>query len=143
MKELLAATRDTVTFIGRYDPGQMRELMSQIDWAIVPSTWWENSPLVIQEAFAHGRPILASDIGGMAEKVRDGIDGLHFRAGDPDSLADTMMRAASTPGLWERLRDGIRPVYRMEEHVDELLGVYRELVDRRAVEEGSLSSTAS
>ena len=57
-------------------------LMAEVDWVVVPSLWWENSPLVIQEAFLHGRPVICSDIGGMAEKVTDGVNGLHFRAGD-------------------------------------------------------------
>ena len=35
----------------------------------------------------HGRPVICSDIGGMAEKVTDGVDGLHFRGGDPEDLA--------------------------------------------------------
>ena len=79
---------------------------------IVPSIWWENSPLVIQEAF-HARPP-----GDLQRHRRDGregdrrVNGLHFRAGDPTSLAATMRRAATEPDLWERLRGGIRPVYR-------------------------------
>ena len=50
---------------------------------VVPSLWWENSPLVIQEAFHFGRPVICSDIGGMAEKVTDGVNGLHFRPATP------------------------------------------------------------
>ena len=76
---------------------------------IVPSTWWENSPVVIQEAFHHGRPIIASDIGGMAEKVRHGIDGLHFHAGSAESLAERLADAIREPALWDRLRAGIQP----------------------------------
>ena len=38
---------------------------------------------MIAEAHAHGRPVICSNIGGMAEAVRDGVDGLHFPAGDP------------------------------------------------------------
>ena len=78
--------------------------MEEVDWVIVPSIWWENSPLVIQEAFMYGRPVICSDIGGMAEKVTDGVNGLHFRRADPDSLAETMHRAATEEGLWEQLR---------------------------------------
>jgi hypothetical protein len=72
--------------------------MGDVDWVVVPSVWWENSPLVIQEAFQRGRPVICSDIGGMAEKVADGVDGLHFRAGDPEALAATIARAATDPG---------------------------------------------
>ena len=97
----------------------------------VPSIWWENSPLVIQEAFLHGRPVISSDIGGMAEKVTDGIDGLHFRAADPDSLADTIERAVTTPGLWATLRKGIDEIHPMDQHVERLAGLYDELLARR------------
>jgi glycosyltransferase involved in cell wall biosynthesis len=101
--------------------------MENIDWVVVPSIWWENSPLVIQEAFGHGRPVLCSDIGGMAEKVTHDVNGLHFRAGDPDSLAMTMRTAATTPGLWERLRQNIPPVHAMQRHVATLTSLYRQL----------------
>ena len=86
--------------------------MREVDWTIVPSTWWENAPVVIQEAFHHGRPIIASDIGGMAEKVRDDIDGLHFHVGNPESLAEAMTRAIREPELWDRLRAGHPPADR-------------------------------
>ncbi len=101
VKELLDVTRRNVTFAGRYSYAELASLMSNVDWIVVPSIWWENSPLVIQEAFHFGRPVICSDIGGMAEKVDDGVNGLHFRAGDPTSLARTITRAAEEPGLWE------------------------------------------
>jgi hypothetical protein len=76
--------------------------MADVDWVVVPSIWYENAPLVIQEAFQHGKPVICSDIGGMAEAVTDGVDGLHFRAGSAGALSDTLLRAATTPGLWSR-----------------------------------------
>ena len=78
-----------VTLVGRYehDRAAAADGARSTGWSC-PSIWWENSPLVIQEAFQHGRPVICSDIGGMAEKVTDGVNGLHFRAGDPDSLAE-------------------------------------------------------
>src|ERR1044071_1235531 len=102
--------------------------MANFDWVVVPSIWWENSPLVIQEAFQHGRPVICSDIGGMAEKVAHGVNGLHFRAGDARSLASTIRTAAETPGLWERLREGIQPVYPMATHVAALTEIYDALL---------------
>jgi glycosyltransferase involved in cell wall biosynthesis len=128
VKELLERAGERVTFIGAYDHEDLAAYMEKVDWVVIPSIWWENSPLVIQEAFHFGRPVIASDIGGMAEKVAHEVDGLHFRANDPTSLAATMRRAASEPGLWERLREGIRPVYRMEEHAQRLREIYAELL---------------
>jgi glycosyltransferase involved in cell wall biosynthesis len=129
LQRLITQAGSAVTFVGPYPHGQAGRLMRQVDWVVVPSVWWENSPLVIQEAFMAGRPVICSDIGGMAEKVRDGVDGLHFRAGDPTALADTLCRACDTPGLWDRLRAGIRPVYPMDRHTARLSALYQFLLD--------------
>jgi glycosyltransferase involved in cell wall biosynthesis len=131
--ELLEATQEQVTFRGVYDHSDLPKLLAEIDWVIVPSLWWENSPLVIQEAFLHGRPVICSDIGGMAEKVANGFNGLHFNARSPLSLASTMERAVTEPGLWERLRKGIPRVYGMDDHIESLSRTYSELLDRVAV----------
>jgi glycosyltransferase involved in cell wall biosynthesis len=122
---------DRVTMMGSYRPAELPDLMEQVDWVVVPSVWWENAPLVIQEAFTHGRPVICSDIGGMAEKVTDGVDGLHFRTGDARSLAKVLSRAVSEDGLWERLRGGISAVHSMQDHVQRLTGLYAGLLERR------------
>jgi glycosyltransferase involved in cell wall biosynthesis len=138
IKELLDQTERRVTFVGRYTRDNLASLMGNIDWVIVPSIWWENSPLVIQEAFHFGRPVLCSDIGGMAEKVTHGVNGLHFRAGDSTSLAETMGHAAGTPGLWEQLREGIPRDYDMARHIKRLSGLYASL---EVPSEGKVSVT--
>lgn len=86
-----------VSFFGRYDQAQVLDLMQTVGWVVVPSIWWENSPVVIQEAMRAGTPLVVSDIGGMAEKVRPGVDGLHFTRGSVQDLA-RVMRVAATDG---------------------------------------------
>lgn len=130
VQALIDGAADGVTQVGAYAPERVGELMAAVDWVVVPSIWWENSPLVIQEAFANRRPVICSDIGGMAEKVTDGVDGLHFRVGDPQSLAETIERAVGGSGLWARLQNGISPVYSMGEHVRVLGQAYRGLLER-------------
>jgi glycosyltransferase involved in cell wall biosynthesis len=129
--ENVESLKDRVTFAGPYDRASLPGLMEATDWVVVPSRWWENSPLVIQEAFLYGRPVICSDVGGMAEKVTDGVNGLHFRAGDPARLAETIGRAVRTPGLWDELRTGIGTILPMDEHVGNLTRRYRELLERR------------
>jgi glycosyltransferase involved in cell wall biosynthesis len=80
-----------------------------VDWVVVPSIWWENAPLVIQEAHLHRRPVITSSIGGMAELVQDGVNGLHARPDDPLDLARVMRRAVEERGLWDRLVLQIKP----------------------------------
>ena len=122
--EQLEACGGAVRFFGPYRPEELHGLMARIDWVIVPSTWWENSPLVIQEAFKFRRPVICSDIGGMAEKVTPGVNGLHFRAGNALDLADRIEEAVETPGLWEQLRSQIEPPATIAETVDRLLATY-------------------
>ena len=102
-----------VRFHGAYDNARVDGLMRNVDVVVVPSIWWENSPIVIQEALRNRKPIICSDIGGMAEKVRPGLDGWHIPVGDAPALADLLrqlagdrkavaamgktMRAAATP----------------------------------------------
>ena len=123
--------RGRVTFRGPYGHEELPGLMSDLHWVLVPSIWWENSPLVIQEAFFHRRPVICSDVGGMAEKVRDGVDGIHFRVGDAHSLARTIEAATGNARLWRSLCDGIREPHAMADHVEHLLEMYGELSERR------------
>ena len=137
--ELVEASGESVVLVGRYDHDQLGSLMENVDWVIVPSRWWENSPLVIQEAFMHGRPVICSDIGGMAEKVTDGVDGLHFRVGDPEDLARVIAEAAGSAQQWRNLTANIRPIYPMRAHVGELLKLYDDLLAREPVATGAAS----
>ena len=129
-KRLVAAAGRRVRFFGSYRSPDLPTLMRDTDWVIVPSTWWENSPVVIQEAFLHGRPILCSDIGGMAEKVRNTVDGLHFRAGSAESLVDRITSALTTPDLWERLRARIRKPVSAEQAAKQHYSLFHSLVDK-------------
>jgi glycosyltransferase involved in cell wall biosynthesis len=138
---LLGAIEEHVTFAGGYSAEDLPALLARTDYVVVPSIWWENSPLVIQEAFLHRRPVICSDIGGMAEKVADGTNGLHFRAGDSDSLADVVEGAVSTPGVWKRLHDGIEGVHPMDEHVERLSELYEDLLERRQGERADQQAT--
>lgn len=117
-----------VTSHGPYAPTEVGSLMDGVDWVVVPSVWWENSPLVIAEAFARRRPVICSDVGGMAEKVAHERDGLRVRPGDPAALAGTVRRAVSEDGLWERLSAGIRPPHAMSAHLETLTAAYEGLL---------------
>jgi glycosyltransferase involved in cell wall biosynthesis len=129
---LLEGLDESVRFYGPYTRERLPQLMADMDWVVVPSIWWENSPLVIQEAQMSRRPVITSNIGGMAEKVRDGVDGLHFAVGDPRSLAETIRRAVDASDLWDALHAAMAHVHPMEAHVAVLTEAYERLLDRVA-----------
>ena len=93
---------------GPYDREGFFGRIRRVDWLIVPSIWWENSPMVIQEAFSCGKPVICSGIGGMAEKVRDGVDGMHFEVANPFDLAEKLAMAIRDPALRDTLAQNIR-----------------------------------
>lgn len=109
VKKLIDDAGRRVRFYGAYQNADMPRLMRSVDWVVLPSIWWENAPVVIQEALHHRRPIICSDIGGMAEKVEDGRDGLHFRAGSAQDLADRLIEVLGEPQVWDRLHATLRP----------------------------------
>jgi glycosyltransferase involved in cell wall biosynthesis len=113
-----------VIFNGSYHQDRIGQRMARIDWCIVPSVWWEIFGLVLSEAWMFGRPVIGSNVGGPAERIADGKDGLLFEVGDARALAATMRRAATEEGLWERLAAGITPPMAREEMVRQFHDLY-------------------
>jgi glycosyltransferase involved in cell wall biosynthesis len=122
----LKGLQDTVHLCGPYRPGDVVGIIRRNGWLIVPSVWWENSPLVIQEAFAAGRPVICSNVGGMAEKVSHGLSGVHFRVNNAADLAARIEECATNPDLWRRLCAGLPQPPAIDQTVDQLLALYRE-----------------
>lgn len=81
--------------------------------------------MVIQEALRAQCPVIASNIGGMAEKVRHGVDGLHFRVNSASDLARAIEIASEGPELHARLRGGIKVPPTLAETVGVLAALYR------------------
>jgi glycosyltransferase involved in cell wall biosynthesis len=65
----------------------MREVMDGLDLLVIPSRWYENSPLVLLYALATHTPVVVSDVAGMTEFVEEGNSGFSFRRGSVDDLA--------------------------------------------------------
>ena len=74
---------------------------------VVPSTWYENTPFVVLEAFAAGVPVIASDLGGLSEVVEPDRNGLLFAAGDAAALRAAIERVAGDPAWFADL--DVRP----------------------------------
>ena len=129
-EEFLAAekqlpyTEQNLVFNGSYHVDELPQRMARIDWCLVPSTWWEIFGLVISEAWMFGRPVIASNVGGPKERITHESDGLLFAVGDPRSLADTIRRACTEEGLWDRLVAGITPPATRELMVEGYLATY-------------------
>ena len=115
---------------GVYERTDISRVLQGLDIIVVPSVWYENSPNTILEAFAHRVPAIVSDLGGMAELVQDGVNGLRFVPGDPSSLAIKLRQLLDDLGLLSRLRAGIGPVKSVSEEMNELQEIYHSVMDK-------------
>jgi len=91
-----------VRFLGARTRPQVLELFAAADASLLSSSW-ENFPHTVVEALAVGTPVLATAVGGVAEVVRDGENGLLVPANDSDALAGAIRRFLEEDGLAARL----------------------------------------
>jgi glycosyltransferase involved in cell wall biosynthesis len=128
----LAKAGRNVKFHGPYNEDRVDGLMQSVDLILMPSIWWENSPVVIQEALRNRRLVVCSDIGGMAEKIRDGVDGFHFPVGNPTALASLLRQLAKTPAQLKKLQSSMGSPPSIKDIVNRHLEVYGSLVRGRS-----------
>lgn len=115
-------------FHGEYQNSRIAEVLANIDVIVVPSLWYENSPLTIQEAFLAGVPVITADVGGMAELISDQVDGLHFKFGDEESLRSALKQLVDKPELIMSLTRNIPQVPKINEQVKAINTCYSEIL---------------
>lgn len=119
-------------FRGEYNYNDLEMVLESTDVVVVPSLWYENAPLTITSGHAMGVPVITSAVGGMAEMVQDGVNGLTFTPGNADSLAAALTRIAEDPELVEQFREAIVPPARLEEEAFRMERLYDSLVRQPA-----------
>lgn len=128
MRYLEKYANQSVEFMGVFKNWEIGEVLNQIDVLVVPSIWYENSPLVIQEAFMAGIPVITSDIGGIKELVEDGKDGFTFRMGDTESLQSVMERITTNPTILNNLCPNPQKVRTIEDDAWGVRVAYEEVL---------------
>lgn len=128
VEELKAlATHPNIRFAGPVDPRHVGDVLRQVDCLVVPSLWYENSPLVIQEAFGVGTPVVASRLGALAEKVREGKAGRLFNPGSVEDLAEVLQELSEAPETLAAMARETIPAPAMDLHAASLLRLYQRL----------------
>ena len=134
MKHLLKTRPPGIRLFGHVSPAAVSAAMEKASFLVMPSRWYEGFPMVLLEAFAHGLPVIASRLGGMAEIVKDGVTGLHFSPGDWRDLAAKARWAAANPAAMGRMGEKARAVYREKYtpgvNYRALFGIYEGLLTR-------------
>lgn len=120
---------DRVQFRGGYCNRDISNVLSEIDVLVAPSLWYEVSPLVIQEAFLAGIPVITTAIGGMAELVTDGINGFTIPPGDQKALETVMKSVITNPEILNSLKPLRESVVPIGKHGDVIRSIYRRAHD--------------
>lgn len=111
------------------------ELLPALDVLVLPSISGEGSPGIVKEAAAAGIPVVATDVGGTTEILRPDMEAIIVPAGDPEALADALIRVLSKSDLSHTLgraaRERIR-CFSMEAMAGSTLELYRELLDGKS-----------
>jgi glycosyltransferase involved in cell wall biosynthesis len=118
------ADGSAVHFDGPFEPRAVDAVLSRLDLLVVPSIWYENMPITIQEAHRHGIPVVVTAMGGMAEAVEHGTTGLTFPRGDAPALAAAIRSLARDAALYDRLAQNRPRVASLIEVVDRLEQLY-------------------
>lgn len=111
--EIQRAARELpgIEFRGQAEPSEVLRLMGEAALVVVPSVWYETFGRVVAEAFAVGTPVVASNIGPLAEMVEPGRNGALVPPGDPGALAATVRELLADPDSLATMREGARRTY--------------------------------
>lgn len=122
-----------VEWLGRKAPEDVYALMGDAALLVFPSEWYETFGRVAIEAFAKGTPVVASDLGALAELVHHGRTGLLFRSGDPEDLAAKVEWLLSHPKELARMRREARAEYEAkytaERNYEMLMEIYQQAIE--------------
>jgi len=112
-----------IDFCGVFSEVQVGEILSGVDVVVIPSLCYESYSMMLHEALACNVPVVASDIGGMMEKIEDGVNGFTFCAGSADHLKEVLEGLLRDPEKLNTVKDNLRtfvlPTIEQEAHVYE------------------------
>jgi glycosyltransferase involved in cell wall biosynthesis len=121
----LAAHQNSIEFCGVFHNSKIAEVLANLDVLVVPSLWYENTPLVVYSAQAARCPVVASDFPGISAVVRDEVNGLLFEAGNPKALAKQLSRLLDEPDFAGQLSTNSQQPKSTSRYVDELLSLWK------------------
>ncbi len=117
-----------IHFRGTFPNDRLGSVLQQLDVLVVPSRWYENTPLVIQSSLATRTPLIVTNLGGMAELIQHEQNGLLFELNNVDSLFEQLLRLHNDRSLLAQLRQNIKRERTVPEMVDDIEEVYHNVL---------------
>ncbi|MDP3970222.1 MAG: glycosyltransferase [bacterium] len=124
------AKNKSVEFVGFLNKQELTQQISGAVAIIVPSRWYENYPFSVIEAFAHGKPVIAANIGGLPEQVIPGKTGALFEPNNSEDLqrvlTELLQKSETLPELGKTAREWVEQELSPEKHYARLYEIYSE-----------------
>ncbi len=122
---------ENVKFLGVKGGKELNSLVANSKFVVIPSEWYDNSPLVIYESCSMGKPVIGAKMGGIPELIDDNKTGLLFEAGDSKELAEKMNYLLASPKLivefGKQARKKAEREFSPQVHYQKMLEIYSDL----------------
>lgn len=120
-----------IAFKDTFPQDQLGKVLSEIDVLVIPSRWYENSPLVLLYALATKMPVIIADMKGMSEFVKDGYNGFTFQKDDALHLGRCMQQIVDHPAILMELSQHADYTKDTRDHADEVQKIYQMVLEKR------------
>lgn len=124
-----------VKFVGSKDRNELKSIVAKSQFVVLPSQWYENSPLVIYESFALGKPVIGANIGGIPEFINSGENGFLFEVGNVDEIVNKinilLNDHSKIKEFGARAREKAEKQFAPEQHYQKIIKIYHKLIDSK------------
>jgi len=133
LPSLMKIAGNNVEFLGFKKNHELRKIISDSSYIVVPSEWYENNPMSIIESYSQGKPVIASKIGGIPEIIEDKRTGYLFTPGDISALVDVIRRAdqikeSEYREMSKYASDYAKRNFHPQVHYNQLISIYRQAI---------------
>jgi glycosyltransferase involved in cell wall biosynthesis len=129
-KHLLDNVPSNIIYLGSKPKDEVLGYVKQAQFLVMASTWYEGFPMVLVEAFSQGTCALVPNIGGMAEVVVPDKNGMHFDAGDSQSLHSGALALINNLSQCEVLGHNARAIFE-EKYSEQLINIYQQIISHK------------
>ena len=138
MKQVIADLdiKDKIKFVGFLHGEELNRLTAEAMCVACPAIWYENLPNVVLEAFANGRPVIATNVGSLADAVEDGKDGFLFERKNSKQIADCIRKLYENPQVFKEMQINARKkcetIYSPQAHWDTFIKIYEKVLTQKS-----------
>ncbi|MEJ7736759.1 MAG: glycosyltransferase family 4 protein [Chitinophagaceae bacterium] len=121
-----------ISFLGHLSKDRVINMLKEAQALLFPSIWYEGLPFTILEAFSTATPVIASNLGAMAEIVQDGYNGFHFEAGNVHDLAGCIQKFCQWEGkeqMHQHARTSFEEKYHPDIHYNAIMAIYQKAIN--------------